>query len=51
MACRKPTSTYGAPSITAGANHPGIEHDATTASTTLAGGAPGDPNATRSPVR
>jgi hypothetical protein len=36
--------------MTIGAYHPGIEHDAMTASGSVAGGVPGRPNGTRRPV-
>jgi hypothetical protein len=36
--------------MSAGAYQPGIEQEATTASVSVAGGAPGWPNSTRCPV-
>src|SRR3954454_4878667 len=46
VALQTPPSTYSRPSIPTGANSQGTEQDASTASTTLAGGAPGSPNMT-----
>ena len=46
-----PPSTYSRPPISTGGNSHGTEQDASTASATVASGAPGAPNTTRLPVR
>ena len=45
-----PPSTYSRPPIFTGVKKPGIAHEAATASTMSAGGAPSRPKATRRPV-
>ena len=46
-----PPSTYSRPPIVTGANSHGTAQDASTASATVACGAPGQPNTTRRPLR